>query len=409
MKHATWRWGYGSGALIYPVLILPLIIALIHTTLKAKRRGLLTGIPGPWQIVRSKTYWKDFFWKADIVGLFFLIASIAMCLVPLTLGGGMASNWKTPKVLTPLVVGFVICIPAFIFWERRAKYPVVPFRLLKSRHILVSLLISALSTLTGAQQSTYLYFTLQVAFGQGVESATRISRLMNFSSVLAGIALGFAVRYVRHTKPFTIFGSALFVLAYGLLYRYRGGHSQSELSGIIGGEIVLGIASGVTQYSAQVALQAVCKHEHVGIMSSLFFACFQIGSGIGSAISGAIWMNMMPKTLLANLSAVMPRDQAAQQAKLVFGNPIGWIKTHQTGTPARMAVDESYRHLQRLLCISGIAFSAALLIASLFVDNPILDDKRCYDDKEDWSVASSKEEEAATDDASRLGTQNVKA
>lgn len=378
-------------------MILPLIIALVTTTFKAKRRGLLEGIPGPGKILRTPAYWRDFFWKADVIGLCLLVASIALCLTPLTLGGGIASKWRTAKVLAPLIIGFVVCIPAFIIWERKfAPHPVVPFRLLKNRHILVSLIIGGLSTLTGAQQSVYLYFALLVSFGQTVEAATRISRLSNFTSVLSGLALGIVIHRFPHTKPFTMFGCCVYLLSYGLLYRFRGGHTHAELAGLIGGEVVLGIANGVTQYSAQVALQAVCKHEHVGIISSLFFATYQVGAGIGSAISGAIWTNLMPKTLHANLAKVMPADLAATTAKSVYGSPIKFIAQYKVGTPERMAVDESYRHLTRLLCISGIVFSSLLVIASLFLDNPILTDKRSLDDEDDWSLGaqSQKEEEA---------------
>jgi SIT family siderophore-iron:H+ symporter-like MFS transporter len=76
-----------------------------------------------------------------------------------------------------------------------------------------------------------------------VEAATRISRLSNFSSVLSGLVLGFLIYRIRHTKPFAVGGCALFVLSYGLLYRFRGGHSTSELGGLIAAEVVLGIAS----------------------------------------------------------------------------------------------------------------------------------------------------------------------
>ncbi|KLT44826.1 siderochrome-iron uptake transporter [Cutaneotrichosporon oleaginosum] len=401
-----WRWGYGTGALIYPIMILPLIFSLVHTTHKAKRAGLLDGLPGPAKIVRSPAMWKDFFWKADIIGLTFLIGSIALCLVPLTLGGGTASKWRTAQVLTPLIIGFVVCIPAFVYWElKRARHPLVPFHLLKSRHVLVSLAIGLLVTITGAQQSTYLYFLLIVAFGQSVEAATRISKLANFSMVISGLILGLAMHRFRHTKPFTIFGAGMYVLAFGLLYRFRGGHSSSELGGLIGAEIVLGIGMGVAQNSAQCALQAVCKHEHVAIISAMFFCCFQIGSGIGSAITGAIWTNLMPKTLLTNLSAVMPAATAATTAKSVYGNPLKFVAQYQPGTPERAAVDESYRQLMRLLCISGLCFASLLFIAALCVDNPILTDKRSIDDKEDFVIGRNEKEEEAQREADAAQAQ----
>lgn len=112
----------------------------------------------------------------------------------------------------------------------------------------------------------------------------------------------------------------------------------------------------------------------------------------------------MPATLLANLSAVMPKELAASTAKAVYGNPLKFIAQYKPGTPERAAVDEAYRHLQRLLCISGLAFACLLFIAALFLDDPILTDKRSVDDTEDFSLGhrSEKEEEAAREEVPDL-------
>lgn len=88
---------------------------------------------------------------------------------------------------------------------------------------------------------SYLYTVLVVAFGQTVTSATRISSLYSFASVITSVALGVVVRYVRVIKPFQIVGILLFTLAMGLLVKYRSG---TEVSGMIGAQVVLGIGGG---------------------------------------------------------------------------------------------------------------------------------------------------------------------
>lgn len=50
------------------------------------------------------------------------------------------------------------------------------------------------------------------------------------------------VRYVRRLKYFAVAGTLLFVLAFGLLYRYRGGVETHELAGLVGAEVILGVA-----------------------------------------------------------------------------------------------------------------------------------------------------------------------
>lgn len=116
----------------------------------------------------------------------------------------------------------------------------------------------------------------------------------------------------------------------------------------------------------------------------------------------------MPKTLLENLSAVMPAETASATAKAVYGNPLKFIAQYKPGTPERTAVDEAYRHLMRLLCISGLCFASLLFIAALCVDNPILTDKRSIDDKQDFVTGrSEKEEEAAHEADARQASAQV--
>lgn len=245
LAKAGWRWGYGIQALVYPVALSPIMFLLGRLILRARRGGAIDDIPTTAALLKKRSMWRDILWKADVIGLFLLSAAIALCLIPLTLGGGTAEKWKTAPVLAPFLIGIVLVVPAFIFWETKAPYPMLPFALLRQRHILLSLLSGLLSTITGAQQSTYLYFALQVAFGQGVEGATRISKLATFSSSVTVVVLGFVIMYVRRPKPFAIAGAVLYTVAYALLYNFRGGHDRSTLGGLIAGEIVLGIGSGL--------------------------------------------------------------------------------------------------------------------------------------------------------------------
>lgn len=63
----------------------------------------------------------------DLVGIVLLIAVFALILVPFTLAGGYAEQWKQAKIIAPLVIG-VFCIPVWIWWEQTCKHPMIPFR-----------------------------------------------------------------------------------------------------------------------------------------------------------------------------------------------------------------------------------------------------------------------------------------
>jgi hypothetical protein len=110
-------------------------------------------------------------------------------------------------------------------------------------------------------QGDFLYTVLVVAFDESIKSATRISSLYSFSSVIVGLILGAIVFKVRRLKPFIVAGTILFMVAFGLLIKYRGGTGNDAHSGIIGAQICLGIAGGMFPYPAQASIQAATKHE----------------------------------------------------------------------------------------------------------------------------------------------------
>lgn len=82
---------------------------------------------------------------------------------------------------------------------------------------------------------------LYVSFDESVLSATRITSLYSFVSVITGVILGFIVIRVRQLKPFIVAGTILFTVAFGILIHFRGGASGSSHSGVIGAQVLLGI------------------------------------------------------------------------------------------------------------------------------------------------------------------------
>lgn len=388
MANSTWRWGIGMWAIIFPVLTLPLFYSLISAEWRAHRKGLLDEVPNPYRQLLSGALWKDFFWQADIIGLFFLAATIALILVPLTLAGGVSSSWKTARILTPLLVGIVIAFPAFVVWEGKfARHPLLPFRVLKKLAVCCGFGIAITLNTSWYTQGDYLFTTLQVAFGKDIATSTRVANIYSFCSTVVGMILGVTVRYVRRLKPFVVIGSLLFVLAFGLLIRYRGGHSTSDFAGLIGAEVVLGIAGGFVPYTTQASLQAEVKHERTAVMTALFYAAYNIGSGIGNTIAGAIWTNTMPQHLESNLNNAGIAN-ATGIAAAVYGDPFTFIASNFPGTPARNAVDSAYREVQRFLTIAGISLSCLLVAFSLGLNNHKLGDKQSLDNAEGESVHS---------------------
>ncbi|KAF2194237.1 ferrichrome-type siderophore transporter [Zopfia rhizophila CBS 207.26] len=372
--NSTWRWGVGMWCIIYTACSIPLVASLWWVGHKAKKSGSLDSYKTPYQLYGGKRLATALFWQLDVPGIILLIAVFALILVPLTIAGGVSTQWKTAKVIAPLIIGF-ICVPVFMWWEKKAPHPLIPFHLLKDRAVWGALGIAITLNFAWTCQGDFLYTVLVVGFNESVKSATRITSLYSFSSVITGVLLGLVVYKVRRLKPFILFGTALFMVAFGLLIHFRGGTSRSSHSGIIGSQVLLGIAGGFFPYPAQASIQAATKHEHVAVITGLYLASYSIGSALGNTVSGAIWGQVVPGELEGRLGN-------ATEAAVVYGDPFTFATTYPPGTPERDTVIEAYKHVQRLLCITGICLCAVLIFFASMIRNPKLGDEQSLPDAE---------------------------
>lgn len=368
--NTSWHWGIGMFAIIYPVCAIPLMASLMVVSHRAKKSGLLDNWRSSFQIFGVSNVFLELFWVLDVIGIILVIAVFALILVPINIAGGFADTWKQAHIIAPLVIG-VCCIPAFIFWELKAPHPLVPFRLMMDRSVWAPMGIAVLLNFAWGMQADFLYTVLVVAFDFSIKTATRIISLYSFTSVIIGPLLGVLVFYVRRLKVFIIAGTALFMVAFGLLIRYRGSPSGDGKAGVIAAQVVLGAAGGMFPYPAQASLQVFLRHENLATMTALYLATYNIGSALGNAVSGAMWRQLLPSRLdngLGNINATL--------AEAVFADPLTAAATYPMGTPERTAIINAIQSVQRYLCIAGISLCAPLIIFAICMRNPKLNDQQ---------------------------------
>lgn len=109
------------------VCTIPLFATLLVGHRKAKTASVET-YQHPIRLLGAGKFAKELFWYLDVVGILLLIAFLALILVPFTIARSAAEQWKTAKILAPLIIG-LFCLPLFVIWERSyARYPMVPFK-----------------------------------------------------------------------------------------------------------------------------------------------------------------------------------------------------------------------------------------------------------------------------------------
>src|ERR687897_562149 len=110
---------------------------------------------------------------------------IGMAGIVLGLGHGQSDGWGEPLTLAPLVLG-VIALAAFFVIERRTKYPLVEFKLLRRLNFLAANLSQMLA---GA-----------VELGLGFLIPSFLLLIIGFDPLVAGLAL------IPSTVPVILFG-----------------------------------------------------------------------------------------------------------------------------------------------------------------------------------------------------------
>lgn len=259
-------------------------------------------------------------------------------------------------------------------------------QLLKDRAVYACIGIAVMLNFAWYLQGDYLYTVLVVAFGQSIKLATRVTSFYSFFSVIAGVLVGAVVFYVRRLKPFIVFGTLLFMVAFGILIEFRGGSGSS--AGVIGAQVLLGIAGGFFPYAAQASIQTATRHEHLAVVTGVYLASYNVGSALGNTLSGAIWTNILPDQLNSQLAAVTSNTT---MASAVYGDPLNWVYEYPWGTPERDAVVQAYRHTQRLLTIAGICLCVPLIVFALLIRNPRLTDTQSIPGAEGWVSDSEGE------------------
>lgn len=386
-----WSWDIGMWAFIFPLSAIPMLACMIHMRMKAKKTP-------EWQeICEKKSFYQthgtfqtliQLFWQLDIVGVILLTASLGCILVPLTLAGGFATKWHEAGIIVPLVLGGVL-LPVFVYWENSwARQPLAPPKLLKDRGIWAGFCISNVKYFIYYMAADYMYTVMIVAVNESVKSASRILSMPAFVATVASPFFALLITRSRRLKPYIISGCAIWVLALGLLYHYRGG-SESH-SGIIAGLCLLGLGSVLFTYPVTVSMQSVTTHENMAIVTALSYSLLEIGAAVGASVSGAVWT----QTLYKDLVKRMENPSLALDA---YSSPYKFIVEFAWGTPEREAMVQSYKYVQRLETLIGLVFTAPLLFLAFFLRDPKLTDKVASEKIEEGECINDKDGDPITE------------
>ncbi|MGW6201342.1 MFS transporter [Kribbella sp. NPDC055110] len=219
----------------------------------------------------------------DLLGA--TVVTTGSSLLVLGLVNGAAAGWLSVRGGGALVAGAVL-LALFGFVEKRTTSPLVPPRLMTSRHLVVAMLVILLfqTSLGGAY---YLFTTyLQNVIGYSPLAAGLAFLPLTVVSATASLS-GTAPLIARWGIPRTLLiglainGAGLAVLAAGMV-------SEGSIWTVLPGLVVWGIGGGITFPAMFAAAATGVQPGEQGTASAMATAAQQIGGALGLAVLVAI-------------------------------------------------------------------------------------------------------------------------
>lgn len=290
-----------------------------------------------------------------------LAAGQILFLLPFSLAASAERQWASGHIIAMIVIGLAL-LAAFPLVEKRiSRHPFIPWRLLTDRNLLLVCGISALFLFSNGTYQSYFVSYLQVVYDFSVSHAGYIDGIAGVVSGIWKLLIGVLIHRTGYFKWLLVTAIAVHALFLGLLIYFR--HPDTATGMLVMCQLILGLASGTIVICLSVGVVATVQHADIAATIALLGVSSYIGSAVGSAVSGAIWTNILP----GKLQQLLP-DAIKGDALDIYGSLQRQL-SYSTGTPARIAIAEAYASTQTWMLTAGTFIAGITLILALMIKN----------------------------------------
>lgn len=219
----------------------------------------------------------------DYAGAALLMAAITLLMLALVEGGASLSVLLSPRNLA-LVAGAALLCLCFVWVERRAPDPLIPFKLFRNRVVTVSVVAGFLAGVGMFGAISFVPLFAQGALGATATEAGSLLTPLLLSWVGMSIIGGRLLLRVGF-RPTCIVGFALMTFGFVLLSNFQRETTRLWLYLDL---ILIGAGLGLTMLTLLIAVQQSVARAQLGIATSLNQFSRSIGGAVGVAIMGAV-------------------------------------------------------------------------------------------------------------------------
>ncbi|NOT48250.1 MAG: MFS transporter, partial [Acidobacteria bacterium] len=294
-----------------------------------------------------------------------LMAAISLLMLAMVETGGV-SIFSGRNLL--LLIGSGVLLAAFLWVERRAPDPIIPFELFKNRTVLISVIAGFLGGVAMFGAISYVPLFAQGALGFTATEAGSLLTPLMLSWVTMSVVGGRLMLKLGY-RTIAIIGFAVLTSAFVLLSMFQ---RETPRYLLYPNLMLIGAGLGLTMLTLLIAVQQAVERSRLGIATSLNQFSRSIGGALGVAIMGAV----LTAGLASQLHIVAEAEGSGfthEQASAFALNPNAIIEP-----AARAALpSDTLTILQRAMAGAihpvfwvGAFMSFLALIASLFLPKP---------------------------------------
>lgn len=348
-----WRWGFGSFAIITPFICSPLLYLFWKNYKKAKSQGLIPDRKS------DRTAWqslKHYVIEFDAAGMLILIAGLAFFLLPFNLYFYQADGWKSPLIISFLVVGFVLCV-AFAFYEKyAAPKTFIPYDLLTDRTVLGACVLAGNLFISFYIWNSFFGSFLQVVNGLSITKQSYVLNIYSIGSCFWSLLVGLAIRWSGKFKWLALyFGVPLTILGVGLMAHFR--QPGEDIGYIVMCQIFIAVAGGTLVICEQMAAMAATTHQYIAVVLAVESMFSSVGGAIGSSVATALWGSVFRQSLEDHL----PAEAQANMTAIFSSLPVQL--SYEIGTPTRSAIQRAYGDAQKYMIIASAVIQIISVIS----------------------------------------------
>lgn len=219
----------------------------------------------------------------DYAGAALLMSAITLLMLALVEGGTSLATMLAPRNLA-LFVGAALLVALFVWVERRAADPIVPFKLFANRVVAISVTAGFLAGVAMFGVISFIPLYAQGALGATATQAGSLLTPLMLSWVGMAVVGGRLLLKIGY-RPTSIIGFAILTLGFVLLALFERGMGQWWLYIDL---ILIGSGLGLTMLTLLIAVQQAVARTELGIATSLNQFARSIGGAVGVAVMGVM-------------------------------------------------------------------------------------------------------------------------